>query len=118
VDVYPDGEAINLNNGIQTARFRESLDKPTLLTAGAVYRYEIHVWPTANLFRTGHRIRLEISSSDFPQFAPNPNTGDGFGQSTAWQSAQQTILHDPGHPSALILPVVTASAGVGHPPIR
>jgi uncharacterized protein len=118
VDVYPDGEAINLNNGIQAARFRESLEKPTLLTAGVVYRYEIHVWPTANLFRAGHRIRLEISSSDFPQFAPNPNTGEDFGQSAAWQSAQQTILHDHEHPSALILPVVPTGAGVGHPPVR
>jgi uncharacterized protein len=118
VDVYPDGTAINLNNGIQTGRFRESLEKPSLFTAGTVYRYEIHVWPTANLFRTGHRIRLEISSSDYPQFAPNPNTGETFGQSVSWQSAQQTILHDAEHPSAVILPMVPLKPGFSHPPVR
>jgi putative CocE/NonD family hydrolase len=75
---------------------------------GQIYKYTIHVWPTSNLFKPGHRIRLEISSSDFPQFAPNPNTGEPFGTSDKWQKAEQTILHDAAHPSAVILPVIPA----------
>ncbi|PAL27351.1 CocE/NonD family hydrolase [Acetobacter syzygii] len=116
VDVAPDGTAINLNNGIQVARFRNSLSTPELITPGAVYEYRIKVWPTSNLFLKGHSIRLEISSSDYPQFAPNPNTGEAFGQSTRMLAATQTILHDRQHPSALILPVIPVAQGVDHPP--
>jgi uncharacterized protein len=108
VDVYPDGSAINLANGVQRASFRDSLSHPTPVVPGQVYKYTIHVWPTSNLFKAGHRIRIEISSSDFPQFAPNPNTGKPFGTSTDWQKATQTILHDADHPSAVILPVIPA----------
>ena len=110
VDVFPDGTAVNLTNGIQQARFRDSLSKPELIRPGKVYEYTIQLWPTSNLFEPGHRIRLEISSSDFPQFAPNPNTGEPFGTSKRWQSARQTILHDADHPSALVLPVIPAGA--------
>ncbi len=110
VDVHPDGTAVNLNNGIQRASFRESSTAPTPIEPGKVYQYAITVWPTSNLFRAGHRIRLEISSSDFPQFDPNPNTGSWLGQSTAIQVAHQTVLHDAEHPSALVLPVVPARA--------
>jgi hypothetical protein len=108
VDVYPDGTATNLANGIQDARFRESLSKPTPIESGEIYKYTIHVWPTSNLFLPGHRIRVEISSSDFPQFAPNPNTGAPFGVSAKWQKATQTILHDREHPSSITLPVIPA----------
>lgn len=116
MDVAPDGTAINLNNGIQVARFHNSLSTPELITPGAVYEYRIKVWPTSNLFLKGHSIRLEISSSDYPQFAPNPNTGEAFGQSTRMLAATQTILHDRQHPSALILPVIPVAQGVDHPP--
>jgi putative CocE/NonD family hydrolase len=116
VDVYPDGTAVNLNNGVQGARYRDSLTHPTPITPGAVYRYAIHIWPTSNLFRPGHRVRLEISSSDYPQFAPNPNTGEPFGTSARQVSAVQTILHDPEHPSALVLPVIPpGTSGEGAP---
>jgi putative CocE/NonD family hydrolase len=121
VDVSPDGTAINLSNGIQRASFRDSLTTPTPITPGRVYRYVIHVWPTSNLFEKGHRIRVEISSSDFPQFAPNPNTGASFGDSTAFRTARQTILHDAEHPSAIILPVIPKAAqgtGLDRPPIK
>ncbi len=75
----------------------------------SAYEYHIAIWPTSYLFRTGDRIRLEISSSDYPpQFAPNPNTGDRFGQSAATLPATQTILHDAAHPSAVVIPVVPA----------
>jgi predicted acyl esterase len=121
VDVFPDGTAVNLSNGIQRASFRESLTDPTPIRPGEVYRYRINVWPTSNLFGQGHRIRLEISSSDYPQFAPNPNTGERFGSSTAVTIAVQTILHDADHPSSVILPVIPAGAsgaGADHPPVR
>jgi putative CocE/NonD family hydrolase len=110
VDVHPEGTAVNLNNGIQRASFRESNAAPTPIEPGKVHQYAITVWPTSNLFRTGHRIRLEISSSDFPQFDPNPNTGSWLGESTTTQVAHQTVLHDAEHPSALVLPVIPASA--------
>ncbi|MGB7797230.1 MAG: CocE/NonD family hydrolase [Pseudonocardiaceae bacterium] len=110
VDVHPDGTAVNLNNGIQRASFRESSSTPTPIESGTVYQYTITVWPTSNLFRAGHRIRLEISSSDFPQFDPNPNTGSWLGDSTTAHVAHQTVLHDTQHPSALVLPVIPASA--------
>jgi hypothetical protein len=119
VDVYPDGAAVNLANGIQRASFRESLTHPTPVEPGKIYEYRINVWPTSNLFAKGHRIRLEISSSDYPQFAPNPNTGEPFGRSARWRIATQTILHDAHHPSAVILPVIPAGAsgpGADHPP--
>jgi hypothetical protein len=106
VAVKADGSALNLNNGIQTARYRTSLEHPTPITPGRVYEYTIHVWPTSYLFHAGERIRLEISSSDFPQFAPNPNTGEAFGRSARWQSAEQTIYHDAAHPSSVTLPVI------------
>lgn len=109
VDVHPDGTAVNLNNGIQRASFRESSAAPSPIEPGKIYQYTIAVWPTSNLFRTGHRIRLEISSSDFPQFDPNPNTGSWLGETTTTQPAQQSVFHDAEHPSALVLPVIPAS---------
>ena len=121
IDVYPDGTAVNLANGIQKASYRESLSHPTPIAPGEVYRYTIHVWPTSNLFKAGHSIRLEISSSDFPQFAPNPNTGEPFGTTTRRVTATQTILHDAAHPSALILSVMPAGErgeGRDAPPMR
>ncbi|MCA1821838.1 MAG: CocE/NonD family hydrolase, partial [Pseudonocardia sp.] len=94
---------------VQRASFRESSSAPTSIEPGKVYRYTITVWPTSNLFRAGHRIRLEISSSDFPQFDPNPNTGSWLGESTTTQIAHQTVLHEAEHPSVLVLPVIPAA---------
>jgi putative CocE/NonD family hydrolase len=102
----PDGSVINLNNGILRTAFRDSLTTPTPTEPGRPYEYQIQIWPTSYEFRRGDRIRLEISSSDYPQFAPNPNTGAPFGDSAAVQTATQTILHDSGHPSAITLPVI------------
>lgn len=108
VDVDSGGTARNLNNGILRASFRESATHPTPIVPGRVYKYTIQVWPTSNLFKAGDRIRLEISSSDYPQFAPNPDTGKPFGTSAEVRTARQTILHDAAHPSAVTLPVVPA----------
>lgn len=106
VDVHPDGKAINLNDGIIRARFRNSEEKEELLTPGKVERYRIEVWPTSNLFKRGHRIRLEISSSNFPMYDRNPNTGAPLGESAELRTADQTILHDADHPSRVTLPIV------------
>ncbi|MBO0875711.1 MAG: CocE/NonD family hydrolase [Pseudonocardia sp.] len=108
--VHPDGTSVNLNNGIQRASFRDSLSAPSPITPGQVYRYTITIWPTSNLFHAGDRIRVDVSSSDYPQFDPNPNTGDWLGDSTRTQPADQTVLHDAAHPSALLLPIVPAAA--------
>ena len=75
VDVFPDGLARNLTDGILRARYRESLENPKLMTPGEVYRMTIDAGVTSNVFRAGHRIRVEISSSNFPRFDRNPNTG-------------------------------------------
>lgn len=106
VDVHPDGTAVNLNSGIVRASYRESSTDPKPIVPGKVYAYTIKVWPTSNLFKKGHRIRLDISSSDYPQYDPNPNTGSWLGESTARRVAHQTVLHDAAHPSKVTLPVI------------
>lgn len=106
--VKPDGDAINLNNGILRTAFRDSLSDPRSGVPNQPSQYQIAIWPTSYLFRAGDRIRVEISSSDYPQFAPNPNTGAPFGQSTVTVPATQTILHDAAHPSAIVIPVIPA----------
>ncbi|WP_319945187.1 CocE/NonD family hydrolase [Nocardia macrotermitis] len=108
VAVAPDGSTVNLNNGIIRTPFRDSLEHPTPTVPGQPYQYTIQIWPTSYLVRAGSRIRLEISSSDYPQFAPNPNTGQPFGASADTQIATQTILHDAAHPSSVVLPVIPA----------
>jgi len=106
VDVYPDGTAINITEGILRAKFRDSQETPALLTPGKVYSLAIDLWATSNVFRAGHRIRLEISSSNFPRFDRNLNTGESAATSGKWAAATNSILHDAAHPSALVLPVV------------
>jgi putative CocE/NonD family hydrolase len=106
VDVSPDGSAINVAEGILRAKYRDSQETPTLLTPGKVYSLAIDLWATSNVFRAGHRIRLEISSSNFPRFDRNLNTGESAATSAKWTDATNTILHDAAHPSALLLPVV------------
>jgi uncharacterized protein len=106
VDVRPDGYAQNLLDGIIRARYRDSAATPTLLEPGQVYRYTIDLWATSNVFLPGHRIRLEISSSNFPRFDRNPNTGRAIATETELVPAQQLILHDAQHPSHLLLPII------------
>ena len=106
VDVSPDGRAINLTEGILRARYRDSQATPTLLTPGRVFPFSIDLWATSNTFRAGHRLRLELSSSNFPRFDRNLNTGELAANSGKWAIATNTILHDSAHPSALILPIL------------
>ena len=106
VEVLPDGTARALTDGILRARYRKSKTTPVLLTPGQAERMTIDVGATSNVFLPGHRIRLEISSSNFPRFDRNPNTGAPFGESAELRVVTQTVLHDSQHPSRIILPVV------------
>ena len=109
VDVHPDGYAVNLCDNIMRARYHESREYQTLLEPGRVYEFTIDLWMTSNVFLKGHRIRVDVSSSNFPRFDRNPNTGNPFGQDTELRTAQQTILHDEAHPSHVLLPVIPKS---------
>jgi len=107
VDVAPDGKAINLTEGILRARYREStVGAPKPIKPGEAYEYKIDLWSTSNVFLKGHRIRLEVSSSNFPRFDRNLNTGKDAATSAEMVKATNTVLHDAAHLSALILPVV------------
>jgi putative CocE/NonD family hydrolase len=107
VDVSPDGFARNVTEGILRASFRDSNTKPKLVVPGRIYRLTIDMAATSNVFLKGHKIRLEISSSNFPRFDRNLNTGKSAAESTDFVKATQTIYHDfPAHPSALILPII------------
>lgn len=106
VDVWPDGFAQNLTDGILRTRYRNSQEKPELMTPGQVYKLTIDVWSTSNVFKKGHALRLEVSSSNFPRFNRNLNTGEDSGTGQRFVPATNTVLHDAQHPSALTLPVV------------
>ena len=106
VDVHMDGIAHNVLDRIVRARYRNgSKSAPSLITPGETYEYTIPLGDTATVFRRGHRIRLEVSSSNFPHFDRNLNTGHPLGQDAAMVTATQTIFHDAAHPSYVELPV-------------
>lgn len=98
--------AKNLCDGIIRARYREGFAQPTLLDANKVYEYAIDVGVTGNVFRKGHRIRLDISSSNFPRFDRNPNTGHDYGVDADLRTAAQTVYHTPVYPSHILLPII------------
>ncbi len=106
VDVWPNGFAQNLTEGILRARYRDSQETPALINPGQVYSLALDLWSTSNVFKKGHVIRLEVSSSNFPRFDRNLNTGEPNGTGTRFVTAKNTILHDATHPSALVLPIV------------
>ena len=106
VDVHPNGYAQNLIDGMIRARYRESASTPRLMEPGKPYRFTIDLWATSNVFLPGHRIRLEISSSNFPHFDPNLNTGEPFGEGRKVISAQQTVFHQDDMASHILLPVI------------
>ena len=108
VDVSPSGYAKNLCDGIIRARYREGFSRPSLLNPGEVYQYEIEVGMTGNVFLAGHRIRLEVSSSNFPRFDRNLNTGHPIGLNSEMRVARQDIHHHRTHPSHMLLPVIPA----------
>ena len=106
VDVHPDGYARNLQDGIIRARFRTSGYEPSLIEPGRAYEFGIDLWSTSHLFETGHRIRVEISSSNFPRFDRNPNTGAPLGRDDRLEVARQTVYHSEEYPSHIVLPVI------------
>lgn len=106
VDVAPDGTAWNICDGIVRARYRQAYSKPALIGPGAPLEYAIDMRATAYRFHAGHRLRLEVSSSNFPRFDPNPNTGTVVAYETAHRRASQVVYHSGRYPSRLILPLV------------
>ncbi len=104
-DVAPDGTSRIVADGILRARYRASFAKPQLLTPNQVERFEVDCWSTSNLFRAGHRIRVAVTSSCFPRWDANPNTGDPFGSSPAGVIALNTIFHDHVRPSHVTLSI-------------
>lgn len=112
VDVYPSSPAwpggfdLNIADGILRARFRDSLKEEKLMEPGTVYPITIRLYPTGNVFKKGHHIRVDISSSNYPRFDVNPNTGEPLNDHRRVQTAVNTIHHDAEHPSHIVLPVV------------
>ena len=113
VDVSPDGYARNLTDGILRLRYRDSLEEPELVREGAIYEVTVDAGVTGNAFLKGHRIRLEISSSNFPRFDRNPNTGVPVAHETRLWKATETVYHDREHPSHLVLMVMPSKSAGG-----
>ncbi len=105
-DVYPDGYSMHLTEGILRGRYRNSLEIPQLLEPGSVYEFPIDLWIISNCFLKDHRIRIDISSSSFPKYDRNPNTGHKFGEDAELVEATQTIYHDRVNASHIILPII------------
>ena len=106
VDVWPNGFAQNLTEGILRLRYRNSQEKPELAKPGETYHINVDLWATSNVFLAGHKLRLEVSSSNFPRFDRNLNSGEDQASGTHIITATNVIYHDKDHPSALVLPVV------------
>ena len=106
MDVHPDGTAINVQEGILRARYRDGYESKVWMEEGGVYELRIDLQATANYFPPGHRIRLEVSSSSFPRWERNLNTGGNNYDETEWVGAENAVHHAPGTPSHLVLPVV------------
>jgi putative CocE/NonD family hydrolase len=108
VDVHPDGFCQRMCDGIARARYREGMETEAFLEPGTVYQFEVGMWNTAQLFRAGHRIRLEVASSAFPKYDRNGGTGGPLATSTELHPADNQVWHTARYPSALVLPVIPA----------
>ncbi|QDT56436.1 Cocaine esterase [Caulifigura coniformis] len=115
IDVYPPsadspgGFDMNIGDGIVRARFRDSLKEERLMEPGTVYPVTVKLYPTSNVFKKGHRIRVDVSSSNFPRFDVNPNTGEPLAQNRRIETCVNTVYHDAGRPSQIVLPVIPGS---------
>jgi uncharacterized protein len=105
-DDYPDGYAMNVTDGILRVRYRDSWEHPSVMQPGQVYQVTVEPFPTSNRFVRGHRIRLDVSSSNFPHFDLNFNTGEPEGLATSRRTATNTLYTDAGRPSHIVLPVI------------
>lgn len=112
VDVYPDGRAFNVLESILRARYREGMDKQVWMKAGQVYELTIALGPTSNVFLPGHRIRLEVSGSNFPRFDRNLNVGGNNAEQVKWAVAHSKVHHTPELRSRLVLPVIGSERGL------
>jgi uncharacterized protein len=109
VDVWPSGFSQNLTDGILRMRYRDSREKPENMTPGQAYKITVDLWATSNVFQAGHRLRVDISSSNFPRFDRNLNTGEAdIAHATRKVAATNSVLHDAAHPSAVVLSVMPA----------
>ncbi len=106
LDVFPDGRAFNIQEGILRARYRRGFDQKVWMTPGVVHELTIDLQATAHYFAAGHRIRLEVSSSNFPRFDRNLNTGGNNYDETEWVIANNQVHHSGQHASYLLLPVI------------
>ena len=105
-DVWPDGRSMSVCDGILRARFRDSFERAQLMTPGRIYRFHVDIGATAQVFKAGHRLRVQVTSSDFPRFDRNLNTGGPFGEEARGQVALNTVFHDAQRPSHVLLPVM------------
>ena len=106
VDVRPDGYAHNLQDGIIRARYRTSGTQASFIEPGKVYGYTIDLWATSHVFAAGHSVRVEVSSSNFPRFDRNPNTGAPLGEDARLEKADQRVYHSSIRPSHILLPII------------
>jgi putative CocE/NonD family hydrolase len=110
-DVWPDGRSMSVCDGILRARYRNSLEHQELMVPGQLYRFKIDLWATAQVFKVGHRLRVEVTSSDFPRYDRNLNTGGPFGDEAGGQAAINTVFHDAMRASHILLPVMQLPVG-------
>jgi uncharacterized protein len=108
LDVWPNGFAQRLSDGLVRARYRDGGDKPSLIEPGKIYGFDVDVWNTCQEFAAGHRLRAEVASSAFPKYDRNQNTGEALGKTANIKVAQQTIYHDAAHPSYITVPMAPA----------
>jgi len=108
IDVWPDGFAQRLSDGVVRGRFRNGMAQPSLLEPGQIYAYDVDLWNTCQSFAAGHQIRVEIASSAFPKYDRNLNTGESLATGTRMVVAAETIYHDAARPSSIVLPIVPA----------
>ena len=106
IDVFPDGRSMNMQEGITRVRYRDGFDKARMMSPGKVYEVPVDLHATSWYLQPGHRLRVQISSSNFPRFDRNLNTGGRNYDETKWRTAKNSMHHTAAHPSRLILPVV------------
>jgi putative CocE/NonD family hydrolase len=106
LDVFPDGHAERVQDGVARARFRQGFDKEVLLTPGSVEKYDIDLWFTSRVFEPGHRLRVSVSSALFPKYDRNLNTGGNNERDSTFVVAHQRLVHDATHPSHVVLPII------------
>jgi predicted acyl esterase len=107
-DVYPDGRSMIITDGILRMRNRNSTDHWEFMEPGKIYEIQVDLWSTSYIWNTGHQIRVEVSSSNYPRFLNNPNTADAIGKNTTYSLAQNTLYVDGAHPSCIVLPTPDA----------